>query len=630
MRFALRAPAATGALALLATVLALPLAAPAHAAGETSRLWTLVDTNDDQSVGLAWTDVPGGALHVVEESASNDVSELVASTDGTRVAYVRDTPTREQLVVRDHSGQAVRTVADVSLDGDDLLSSPSLSPDGRTVAWTQVTLAATGFRTTVKRVAVAGGTPVSAYAGYGVLGFLGNGTLLLQGETANVGKSYTVALGSTTLKAVTGLPVNADQVAVSPDGTRIAWVQDTSASASVSTSVVRAGTLSVGGDGTHSVSGVTTLSRALDNEEPSFSRDGGTVYWVQYDGRTGPGQVLSQPFDAASGTAPTPVATSADASDDEYDVAVTGLPSEDTTPPTALAPMTAVLTGTTATLRWSLPEDASGAVVTRTGRSASVIGSSYTDSGLVLGQTYTYALTALDRAGNLAASSSTVQLQAMAAAPIAADPTSTTSVRTSFPVTFGPSLPSGASFTVEYLPAGTTTWKPWVQGAVRARTFGSAAAAGTLATTSVAGQTYSFRVRGTDAYGNPTPLVSTKAVVPFDQTKATYSGASTVASSASFLGSYRKLTSTRSYAKVTLTGNRFQVIGLRCSGCGSFAVYEGSTKVATVSSYATSTKARQVLFTRTWSTSATRTLTIKPLGTSGHPAVLLDGFAMRR
>jgi hypothetical protein len=90
------------------------------------------------------------------------------------------------------------------------------------------------------------------------------------------------------------------------------------------------------------------------------------------------------------------------------------------------------------------------------------------------------------------------------------------------------------------------------------------------------------------------------------------------------------MTSTSAYARFSLIGNRLQVIGFRCSSCGSFAVYDGATKIATVSTYSSTTVARAVLFTKTYTRSMKRTFTIRPLGTSGHPAVALDGFAMRR
>jgi hypothetical protein len=103
-----------------------------------------------------------------------------------------------------------------------------------------------------------------------------------------------------------------------------------------------------------------------------------------------------------------------------------------------------------------------------------------------------------------------------------------------------------------------------------------------------------------------------------------------LASSSSYLGSIRQLRTTASYARVTLTGNRLQVIGIKCSACGKFAIYLGSTKVATVDTYASSTKLRQVLYSATYSNVASRTYTIRPLATAGRPSVDLDGFAMRR
>ncbi|MDP9183812.1 MAG: hypothetical protein M3P04_13670, partial [Actinomycetota bacterium] len=134
-----------------------------------------------------------------------------------------------------------------------------------------------------------------------------------------------------------------------------------------------------------------------------------------------------------------------------------------------------------------------------------------------------------------------------------------------------------------------------------------------------------------DEFGNSSAFTaSDKAVVPFDQSKATFVGGGAVASSAAYLGSYKRMTTTAQYARVSLVGNRLQVVGWKCSSCGSFAIYDGATKIGTVNSYSATLTPRVTLFTKTYTTSATHTFTIRPLGTVGHPGVVLDGFAMRR
>ena len=135
-----------------------------------------------------------------------------------------------------------------------------------------------------------------------------------------------------------------------------------------------------------------------------------------------------------------------------------------------------------------------------------------------------------------------------------------------------------------------------------------------------------------DGFGNSSDWVysPTRAIVPFDQGRATLSGGTTIASSSSYLGSFRRLSGTSHYARLRADTNRFQVIGVRCPSCGSFAVYVDNVKVATVSSYSPTTVTRAVLFTKSFYTHLDHTFVIRPLGTPGHPYVALDGFAVRR
>jgi hypothetical protein len=59
---------------------------------------------------------------------------------------------------------------------------------------------------------------------------------------------------------------------------------------------------------------------------------------------------------------------------------------------------------------------------------------------------------------------------------------------------------------------------------------------------------------------------------------------------------------------------------------GSAKVYVNGSLVATVSLYSASTSARQVVFAKSWSTSASRTVVIKVVGTAGHSRVDIDAL----
>jgi hypothetical protein len=63
---------------------------------------------------------------------------------------------------------------------------------------------------------------------------------------------------------------------------------------------------------------------------------------------------------------------------------------------------------------------------------------------------------------------------------------------------------------------------------------------------------------------------------------------------------------------------------------GSAKVYLDGVYVKTVSLYATATKTRQLIYAVGWGSSAVHTISIRIVGTSGHPRIDLDGFTILR
>ena len=57
-------------------------------------------------------------------------------------------------------------------------------------------------------------------------------------------------------------------------------------------------------------------------------------------------------------------------------------------------------------------------------------------------------------------------------------------------------------------------------------------------------------------------------------------------------------------------------------------VYINGRRVATVDLYRTSTQYRVLAWQRTWSTTATRTVKLVVVGTSGRPRVDVDAFTL--
>lgn len=627
------------AVATVATVVAglslVPLTAtPASAAvGPVEKAFVIADTDGDGFYGLHARTTPNGTLTKVFELDTLDVSDLTSSADGSRIAYIQDTynslgdQVREQVVVRDVSSRQVRVVEDIPASDTTFDFRPVLSPDGNTVMWTRLGLTPTSVSLTTRKAVVGAGAATQFANGYSVAAFASSTTVLAQNLSGTI-VSIPAAGGSPA--ATSGFPVDADGITVSVDGTHVAWALDQSTS-SADIAQIQVATLTTGG--TVTAGAPTSLTSTLNNREPAFSRDGTTVYFVRNNGTGGNGDVWSAPADAG-----TPAAVVVATAADDADVAIAT--TDDGTLPGDATAGTATLMGTSALVRWTLPADAdlSGVIVKRslgaTLQKAFYVPAPLTsavDSGLVLGSTYTYTFTSIDRSGNLAATPATHQLTAVKAGAIFADPTSNTSTKTWFPVRFAAgSVPSSVHFTVSYLRPFVGTYSTWVTDQPGAtRFFGTPATATQAATTSVAGGNYRFRVVATDSFGNTSSVaVSGWAVVPYDQTKASYSGGVTNTISSAYLGSYRVLKTPATYARISFTGLRLQIVGSRCASCGVFDVYVGTTRIGTVDTYRSSTLQRSVLFTKSFG-SGTKVVTIVPRGTAGRPNVILDGFGIR-
>jgi hypothetical protein len=63
---------------------------------------------------------------------------------------------------------------------------------------------------------------------------------------------------------------------------------------------------------------------------------------------------------------------------------------------------------------------------------------------------------------------------------------------------------------------------------------------------------------------------------------------------------------------------------------GSARVYINGTLASTISLYSAAPVARKLVFGRTFSTTATRTIKIVVVGTAGHPRVVLDQIHVMR
>lgn len=635
MRTSLRRTAVATAATVLSGLSVVPLSAtPALAAvtpAEVQFYAADLDGSQDGYTGLYLRLTPNGTPKtVVAESAYTDVSDLSVSRDGSRVAYVVNyydtgfTLVTQRLQVADASGRVVRTVDQVSY-ASFRDSQPALSPDGNTVVWRRKS-ASTGTGVLYSAPVGSGGaTAIGGNVGNPV--YLDASTLLVESVA---GPWYTIPATGGTTQPVTGLTDNDWQPAVSADGTTLAWSRFTGTGTTftfdihVGTITLTSGALTVGAD--------TMVASGLDNEHPSFSRDGSTVSFIKYDETALTLKLYTVP--ATGGTATVDTTIPGDVWDAAYGSTDDGVaPGAPTAKPFGLY-------GTVAGISWTPATDAdlSGVIVRRyqagTLKSKVYVPApltSYLDKGLTVGTTYDYVLTSVDRSGN-ESTAATRSLTAVLAKPFAYSPTSRKSTQPPFWVVFsGGTAPSSVLWTVQYRTNGGA-WTSWVNGAAGiARTFGSAASTGVAQTTSTPGSTYVFKVTAVDGFGNRTgSAIGSAAVVPFDQTKAAFNGGATLSVSSAWLGSYRLLKTAGNYAAVYLTGNQLTVVGTKCRSCGAFNLYDNGKLIKVVDTYAYTTATRTVLFTVSYSSTAGHSYKLVVRGTAGRPAVILDGFGMRR
>lgn len=145
------------------------------------------------------------------------------------------------------------------------------------------------------------------------------------------------------------------------------------------------------------------------------------------------------------------------------------------------------------------------------------------------------------------------------------------------------------------------------------------------------GRLYRFRVRGIDQAGNrslwrygPTFRLS---AVSEAASAARYGGTWSSVSSASYWGGKARATSIAGRnVTFTFTGRSVAWVTLKSPARGKAAIYVNGAYQATVDLYSGVTQAQRVGWANTWSTSATRTVQIRVLGTSGRPRVDVDGF----
>ncbi len=159
--------------------------------------------------------------------------------------------------------------------------------------------------------------------------------------------------------------------------------------------------------------------------------------------------------------------------------------------------------------------------------------------------------------------------------------------------------------------------------------------AGALDVPFASSRNYVFRVASRDRAGNIGAWASSPVIRGANHSESStavkYSGSWANSTAASYLGGKAKVSSTRTAsATFKFNGNQVAWLSRRSNVSGSARVYINGVLVATVNLHSTTTKVKQVVFTRRFSTVGPRTLKIVVLGTAGHPRVTVDSFFFLR
>ncbi|MFD6274655.1 N-acetylmuramoyl-L-alanine amidase [Streptomyces sp. NPDC060209] len=115
------------------------------------------------------------------------------------------------------------------------------------------------------------------------------------------------------------------------------------------------------------------------------------------------------------------------------------------------------------------------------------------------------------------------------------------------------------------------------------------------------------------------------------ETSAARSGTWTTKSSTSYLGGKSYSSSSKSASLTwTFTGKSAAWVVSRASTSGQAYVYVDGVKTATVDLKSSTTKYRDAIWTKSWTTSAKHIIKIVVVGTSGRPAITTDGLVYLR
>ncbi|MFB8038883.1 N-acetylmuramoyl-L-alanine amidase [Streptomyces sp. NPDC056004] len=158
-----------------------------------------------------------------------------------------------------------------------------------------------------------------------------------------------------------------------------------------------------------------------------------------------------------------------------------------------------------------------------------------------------------------------------------------------------------------------------------ARTYGPTTTSASH--TAKSGVSTTWSMKAYDQAGNTAtaPVAGTPVIV--QESSATKSGTWTTRSSSSYLGGKSYSSSSKGASlSWTFTGRSVALVASRATTSGQAYVYVDGVKVSTVDLKSSTTKYRDALWTKSWSSSAKHTVKIVVVATSGRPTVTTDGI----
>jgi hypothetical protein len=145
------------------------------------------------------------------------------------------------------------------------------------------------------------------------------------------------------------------------------------------------------------------------------------------------------------------------------------------------------------------------------------------------------------------------------------------------------------------------------------------------------GHTYRYRVRATDGNGNTGSFAYGRSFRPYllqeSGSAIAWSGSWTTTSNSSASGGALRFSmASGAAATYSFTGSSVAWVSSRGPDKGSAKVYVDGVYMTTVSLYASTFQAKQVVYAASWGSNGSHRIGVLSLGTAGHPRIDVDAF----